>query len=200
MKYLKEHSLSDQSPKIQFSLLESFEEGDSIDVVVKERGNISGKVNSVTKNESEDGVDEVYVNFLQYESKFRDDDSPNHTVSISRLEDGSHDRAELFYPVNDSGKVRRKTVGDVSWVWPGLTDLIQSTVLSQDEAKLVLLKQMGLSEEEIADQWGSDERTIGFALSEVQDTYYRSKQTLKRLESFPIEPKSSRIQQQVNIR
>lgn len=187
MDRLADHSLSEQTPQRQFEVLQSLERDDDVTVVLEEKGGLSGPVTSVVENGPEDAPEEVHVQFLDYESDYRHDDQPHHTVSVTRTEDGDWEQAELTYSWTDTGRVRRKTVDDVERIWHGFSTLRRVTTLSRDEAAVVSMKQSGLTNAEIADQWGCDERTITALFADVKNKYRQARRTVDELEATSID-------------
>lgn len=188
MSYLTDYTLKKQTPENQFKVLQSFEKDDEITVALEEKGSISGPVTSIVENGSSETPEEVHVQFLNYESNYRDDDMPYHTVSITQTEDGDWSKAEFSYSRTDTGRVRRNTVDTVERIWPSLAELRQTTVLSHEEAQIVSLKEAGLNKQEMAEQWGCDEMTIDAILASIRKKYDRAERTINRLESAPIDP------------
>lgn len=187
MRRLKGHSVDEQTAEDQLEVLQWFENGDEISVTLEEKGSISGPVTSVVENGPSEDPEEVHVQFQNFESDFRDDDSGHHTVSITRADDGEWEKAELTYSWTDTGRVRRKTVDTVDHVWPSVKKVLRTTVLSREEAHVLVLKEMGLSNQEIAEQWNCDEITIEAVLADIRNTYQSAERTMDRLESSPID-------------
>lgn len=180
-------SLAEQTPRRQLEVLQSIEKDDDVTVVLEEKGGLSGPVTSVVENGPSDDLEEVHVQFLNYESDYRHDDHPHHTVSITRTEDGDWDRAELTYSWTDTGRVRQETVDDVERIWHSFSTLRNATELSWDEAAVVSMRESGLSKAEIAEQWGCDERTITALFADVRNRYRRAQRTVDELESASID-------------
>ncbi|MFA9503794.1 helix-turn-helix transcriptional regulator [Natrinema sp. H-ect1] len=187
MDRLKDYSLGKQSPKRQFEVLQSLGEDDEITVVLEEKGSLSGPVTSAGENGSSDNPEEVHVQFLDFESDYRHDNQDYYTVSITQTEDGEWEKAVLTYSWTDTGRVRRETIDEVARVWHSYTALHQPTSLSREEAAIVSMKETGLSKQEIAEQWGCDEKTINGVLMDVRRKFERAERTIDRLESSSID-------------
>lgn len=185
---LEDGSLDDQSPKNQLKLLKTIEEGDKITVAPKGGGITSGKVVSKVENTSEGSANEIFVQYLDYDSNLRDDDKPQHEVEISQDGDENVPRAKLALPRSDTGRVRRTQKMEVRWIWKGLSFLQGRTVLSRRESKVILMKEMGLTTSEIADKWNLDESEMEFILQGIKKKYWKAEQTIDMLETVDIEP------------
>ncbi|WP_435182134.1 hypothetical protein [Halorussus sp. AFM4] len=187
MRRLKGKSVDDQTAEDQLEVLQWFENGDEISVTLEEKGSISGPVTSVVENGPSENLEEVHVQFQNFDSGFRHDDSGHHTVSITRTDNGGWEKADLTYSWTDTGRVRRKTVDTVEHVWPSVSEVLGTTVLSREEANILVMREMGLSKEEIAEWWNCEEMAVKAVLADIRDTYRRAERTMDRLESSPID-------------
>jgi hypothetical protein len=184
MDYHREDSLKNQSSKSQAELLLSLEKDDNIHVILENKGTLSGSVTSVIPDDSSKDFEEIHVQFLDYQSNYRNDDKPHHTVSLSQLEDGEWKQAELSYSVSDTGRVRTHTVDKVEQVWP---THYSYTFFSPDEEKVILMKDLGLTNQEIAERWDCNESKIDHVLALIRRKYKKAEQTVDALQSSSIE-------------
>jgi hypothetical protein len=187
MDYLENHTLSDQTPEDQLDILQRFEKGDEISVTLKKKGCISGPITSAIDNELTEESDQVHVQFQNFESEFRDDEAGHHTVSMNRTDDGEWEKPRLTVSTSDMGRVRIETVDEVERVWPSISEVISTTVLSREEANILVMKEIGMTEQMIAEQWNCDKNTIDMIMADIRQTSKNAERTIDRLESSPID-------------
>jgi hypothetical protein len=187
MDYLKNHTLSNQTPEEMLDILQRFENGDEISVTLEKKGGISGPITGAIDNELTEESDQAHVQFQNFESEFRDDEAGHHTVSMNRTDDGEWEKPRLTVSTSDMGRVRIETVDEVERVWPSISEVTSTTVLSREEANILVMKEMGMTEQMIADQWNCDEKTIEMVLADIRQTSKRAERTIDRLESSPID-------------
>lgn len=182
MSVLSDYSLAAQSPEAQFDTLHGFERNDQITLTLQEKGRISGQISAVGVNGPPDEPTEVYVQFLNYDGRFRDDDKPHHAVTITRDDTGNWTHAKFSYSRSDLGRVRRTPVDEAARIWAGLDPLHKSTPLSRKEAKVVLLAEQDLTTADIADQWGCEELDIAMAISDIQAKHRRAAELVEKID------------------
>lgn len=183
-------SLDDMPPEWQFRALRRFEKKETIEVSLQDGRTSSGQITTVEQTPPSDSPDKVYVQYLDYESDLRDDDRPHHAVVIEKSDDGEWSRAELTLAYSDTGRVRRRTAGKVSWIYSGRGHLFSKHLLSRSEAKLLRMKNVGIDDGEIADAVGCDEEDVESTLTRIRRKYRDAKRTVENVDEldFEIEP------------
>lgn len=182
MRYLQNRYPDKQEPDFVAEVLQSVEEKEDIWVKLAEGGSISGPITSVMAKGDPDNPEEVGVQFLNYERDWGYEDSIHYHVTVPRSDNGEWATPELSNFITDLGRVRFKKIGPVESVWPNFEKFWHSTVLTKEEARIVSMKEMGMSDGEIADSRGCDLATIKGVLGQTVDKYRKSKKTISLLE------------------
>lgn len=180
MEPFENYSLDSQPPECQFEALGRFEQNDRIRVVLRDGRTSSGQITTVERRESSETSEDVYVQYLDYESDLRDDDSPHHAVESTRS-DGECSRAELTLSYSDTGRVRRTTVGEVEWIWPGSRPLHSRNLLSRIESDFALMREMGMDESQIAAVTNCEEDEVRSALETARKKCREAKRLVDAL-------------------
>lgn len=157
---------------------------------LQEGGTSSGRITAVEKApsaDSADAPDEIYVQYLDYESDLRDDDRAHHAIIMKRGDDGEWSRAELTLAYSDGGRVRRRTAGKVAWIYQTSGFLFSKHLLSRSEAKLLRMKNIGITNQEIAETVNCDEADVESALARIRRKYKDAKRTVNNLDALDFE-------------